>query len=348
MNTWNISVVNSGDAVTEGPYKMTVTLPEGVRIEKTLGGGGWACPAPEDTHSGVPFTCETAEFGQTAFQPGESIPTFSMMVEVEPGSADTITYNATVSGGGAPGVAFTDPTPAEDIPPFHVKTFIARSTTDETEANDYTVAGGHPYQTLNKWTFPVYPKEQMKNASVRVPPGFFGNPSAAPRCPMSQITLNFFGGPCPPGSQVGVAGLGIFGRYTEFFKAPIYNVVPDRGYPAQFVFNVAGTVISLYTYPLPRSEKYGLVIGSTNATRVLLRSFSATFWGVPSAHGSGITGAPFLSNPVDCSDSRTGLEPDHRLLGKPGSDLADHRRPRPHRRRLDDGHRPDTAGNRLR
>ena len=304
MNTWTIDVVNSGDAVSETPYKMTITLPDGVRIEKGPG-AGWSCPTPVDIHSGVPFTCETAESYPGAIQPGDSLPPFTMMVEVELGTPDTITYTGKVFGGGAAPVTFTDPTPAADIPPFHIRTFEARSV-DSSEVADYTVAGGHPYQTLNKWTFPVYPKDQMKDASIIVPPGFFANPAAAPRCPMSQVMIDPSGGACPAGSQVGIAGLGSSGSYTEAFKVPIFNVAPDRGYPALFVADVMGTVISLYTFPLPRTEKYGLVIGSTNATRVLLRSFSATFWGVPSLHGSGVSGVPFLSNPVDCSDGEPG------------------------------------------
>jgi hypothetical protein len=300
-NTWTINIVNSGDTVTESPYKVTVTLPEGVRVERGPG-FPWSCPAPAAMQDGVPFTCEAEEFFPWQVQPGESAPTFTMFVEVASGTPDTITYTAKVFGGGATAVTVTDPTPVEDIPPFHVKSFLGESM-DAAEAK-YTVAGGHPYLTVNEWLFPRYPNEQMKDASVTLPPGFFGNPSAAPRCPMSAIAAApVFGGEpnCPPGSKIGEMGLGIFGSYTPIYR-PAYNVVPDRGYPAQFVVNVLGTLVSLYTVPLPRSEKYGLAIGSTNATRISIKAFGAKFWGVPSEHGSGTSGTPFLSNPVDCSD----------------------------------------------
>ena len=62
--------------------------------------------------------------------------------------------------------------------------------------------------------------------------------------------------------------------------------------------------------PLPRTEAYGLAIGSTNNDRAGIRSFSATFYGVPSEHGQGTSGAPFASNPVDCSEA----EPAWRLF----------------------------------
>ena len=328
-NTWIISIVNSGDAVSESPYKITVTLPAGVRIAAPSGSAGWSCPAPEDIHSGVPFTCERPTEGVGPIQPGESVIPFRMFVEVEPGSPDIITYTATVFGGGAPAVTVTDPTPAKDIPPFGIKTFVAKST-DASEVES-TVAGGHPYLTVNEWTFPRYPNEQMKDASVRLPTGFFGNPSAMPRCPMSVIAAASFLEPnCPADTKIGEMGLGIFGFYTPFYRSA-YNVVPDRGFPAQFVVNVFGTLVSLYTFPLPRSGKYGLVIGSTNATRVSLKAFGAKFWGVPSEHGSGITGAPFLSNSVDCSEPEPILGSHPRLLGTPWPEIPGHRLSRPDR-----------------
>ena len=51
----------------------------------------------------------------------------------------------------------------------------------------FTVAGGHPPgTTMNRFTFAQYPAdEQLKDSVVRLPPGFFGNPAAAPRCPIA-------------------------------------------------------------------------------------------------------------------------------------------------------------------
>ena len=66
---------------------------------------------------------------------------------------------------------------------------------------------------------------------------------------MSQVMIDPSGGACPAGSQVGLAGLGSSGSYTESLKVPIFNVAPDRGYPALFAADVMGTVISLYTFP---------------------------------------------------------------------------------------------------
>src|SRR5262249_55049675 len=138
----------------------------------------------------------------------------------------------------------------------------------------FDVAGGHPPgTTMNRFSFAKYPaNEQMKDAVVKLPLGFFGNPSATPRCPISAINaIPAFEFPpkedvpgCPVGSKIGAVAASILGFYEIVHTRPLYNVKPDRGYSAQFSANVLGNVLSLYVVPLPRSEGYGLTIGSTN------------------------------------------------------------------------------------
>ncbi len=168
---------------------------------------------------------------------------------------------------------------------------------------------------MNRFSFARYPAaEQLKDAVVKLPLGFFGNPAAAPRCPIATIlaipTFEFPPGapPCPPGSKIGMVGVSIFENYDFVHARPLFNVTPDRGYSAQFSASVIGNVISLYVVPLPRDEGYGLTIGSTNTGRAGLKMFSAFFYGVPSEHGSGTSGAPFLSNPVNCSEAEPKWE----------------------------------------
>ncbi len=294
-NSWVTSLVNTGDANLDGgTITLTDTLPAGVKLLST--GAEWACTSPEEVNGGAPLVC--TELYPSMAEPGQGFTPFVVTVEGLPGPETTITNTLTVTGGGAPEATVSDVTPIVDLLPFHAKTFTAKST--DSEGNLYAIAGGHPFQTLNRWTFPVFPDEQMRNASVTLPPGYFGNPAAAPRCPIGQIGA--FSSNCPAGSQIGQAGVGLFGFYNEF-TTPIFNVVPDKGFPAQFVLNVFGTQISLYVVPLPRTEKYGLTIGATNAGRVDIKSFSATFFGVPSQHGQGTSGSPFLTNPVDCAES---------------------------------------------
>jgi hypothetical protein len=211
--------------------------------------------------------------------------------------------------------------PAAAEEPFGFDSFSNR-TTDAAE-NPYTVAGGHPDKNLNEFSFfrrtaePWYPTQNPASAYVQLPPGFIGNPAAAPRCVVSKISRfpidpPYIGG-CPPGAQVGFAYVTINPLSYETgplihpanaVKVPLYNLVPDRGYPAQFGFKVfPGVPTVLSVFPQPRTESYGLTVATPNIPAVELIGFSAEFFGTPFEHGSGSAPVPFLSNPVDCSNT---------------------------------------------
>ncbi len=199
------------------------------------------------------------------------------------------------------GVAgFSIATPARAA--YGLQTFSNR-TIDANEA-PYTIAGGHPDQNVTE--FRVSYEETLNGTYVDPPLGFIGNPAAAPRCPIARIPVE--GAPdvsCPAGSQVGVALVtinynGIEGQ-DALHSLPLYNVPPERGYPAQFAFKVESTPTVISVFPQPRAKAYGLTVGSPNIPAVGARAASIVFFGTPSQHGSGTTDAPFLSNPVDCS-----------------------------------------------
>ncbi len=339
-NRWDISIANTGDVTTVGPVTLTDVLPPGVKVVGigygSFGVGNEPCPSAAELNEGVPMTCtiKNLELG-----PGAVLGGIGIAVEVLPGSPDTLTNEFTLSGGDAPTVTLKDSVGAIDTAPFHVGRFEARTTevseapTFATEAQPgleccsgpkinyqplFDQAGGHPPgTTMNRFTFALYPgNEQFKDAVVRLPPGYFGNPAAAPRCPIGivqnrpmfeyPVVLDLPG--CPPGSKVGMVGISIGNYYGGVQTRSLYNVKPDRGYSAQFVANVYGNVFSLYVVPLPRTEGYGLTIGSTNSARASVKMFSAFFFGVPSEHGQGTSGAPFLSNPVNCSEAEPKWE----------------------------------------
>ncbi len=316
-NSWQIVMTNTGAERSTGILTFTDHLPAGVTL-LAVGGTdptfGMTCATSvEEVNNGAPLKCtETPEPGSYYNEgalPGESY-VLTLAVRPEESAAPEVTNFATLTeagGGNAPEASVSETVRIEDLPPFRAKTFEAKSI-DLNEA-EYTVAGGHQFETINKFVFPVTPSEEMKNAFVKLPAGYFANPAAAPRCPLPSITSYAPADSCPPGSQVGVASVAILGQYSEY-RVPIYNVSPDRGYPAQFVFNVLGKQLSLYVVPLPRSESYGLSIGSVNNNRVGLKVFSAVFFGVPSEHGSGTSETPFASNPVDCAEA----EPSWRLF----------------------------------
>jgi hypothetical protein len=189
--------------------------------------------------------------------------------------------------------------------PFEVNPFSVRTT--GVAEGDYKLAGGHPDANITE--FKIFPREadidntpveQLKDSDVYLPAGFVGNPAVAARCPAEKVPpfAEFFPGQvCPVGSMVGQVIVN-----EEGFQG-LYNVAPDRGYPAEFIFNKLGTKVPLYATVHPRTEMYRLSVGTTNAIRLPVKAIEIDFYGVPGQHGSGGTEAPFLSNPVDCSAS---------------------------------------------
>ena len=203
---------------------------------------------------------------------------------------------------------------ADPNAPWEISHFSSL-TTDQNEF-DYDVAGGHPFQNFTVFKFPVWrngfweeARDNFKDAQVNLPLGFFGNPSAFPRCPGLPAFFNPSSA-CPPSSAVGIGGpVTIFrGNY------PLFSVKPDFGTPAQFAFRAgaaegSGEVIIIKASLRPRSEGYGLTVGIRDTTRVALTNVETTFcsFGTSNqgrcASPAGHTGAPFLTNSVDCSEA---------------------------------------------
>jgi hypothetical protein len=296
---YTVTIINTGDAPTSGPIVITDTLPMGLTYTGSSKGSQNSLDCVGDGTAPTPLTCTKPD----SLAPGES-DFLIVNVSVHADAPDVVFNKAAVSGGGAAGGASAeDPTPVIDRVPFGIASFSSR-TTDSTDA-DYNVAGGHPFQNVTRFELPLgdpdepgfdEPVERLKDGSVDVLDGFLGNPAATPRCPLEDI--GFASNTCPSGAIVGFVELG------NGHPFPLFNIKPDRGYPAQFLFNVGLTRVPLYVTLRPRTQSYGLTIGSTNAARLItVTEIATTFFGAPAQHGSGGPEVPFLSNPVDCSDA---------------------------------------------
>jgi hypothetical protein len=168
--------------------------------------------------------------------------------------------------------------------------------TGNPEGDPFTQAAGQPFaitttMDFNSRTDPLYspddpwwPEEPTKDVLVDLPPGFVGNPTAAAKCTVAELSPTPVpgGSPnsiCPTSSQVGTA----FVR-TQFpisFFVPIYNMVPGAGVPGRFAFNFAGTIVGLDA-KVRSGGDYGLTIGSANISEGLaIRGSTVSFWGVP-------------------------------------------------------------------
>ncbi len=149
-----------------------------------------------------------------------------------------------------------------------------------------TQAGGHPdVEThfslegrLAQQSQSACNCEDAKNATVHFPPGFIGNPHAAPQCSIADFSADN----CPIDSQVGVVEVDVS---IVTFVAAVYNVAPppdDAGLLAfkLYVFNTPQfIVLSART-----GGDYGLDATSVSiyhASSVSLRSYTLDLWGVP-------------------------------------------------------------------
>ncbi|HZE30313.1 MAG TPA: hypothetical protein VE198_02610, partial [Actinoallomurus sp.] len=123
-----------------------------------------------------------------------------------------------------------------------------------------------------------------------------GNAGAAPRCPLTKLQPAF--PQCPLASKVGSIVLGVKGVGSTI---AVYNLVPEKGYPAEFGFKFANNAVVMYPQVQPRTGQYGLMVSVPGATRLGITSIALTFYGVPSQlNGAGGAPVPFLSNQSDC------------------------------------------------
>ncbi len=175
-----------------------------------------------------------------------------------------------------------------------------------------TQAGAHPYELqttilLNsqfELNTPIgLPSvtgvAQPKDIVVNLPLGFAGSTLSAPECPLSQISTEQG---CPPETIVGHL-LTEPVQYASV-NSPIYNLVPERGYPAEFGFkDAAGGAHVFYVHVVPSPEGYVLQVENTDIPSIILRRIVATFYGDPAVRDeTARPQVPFFTNPTACSD----------------------------------------------
>jgi len=304
---YHVTAENSGDAASTGSYTLNDTPPAELTVTNIVAEAGWTCPTTAQVIAGTPLSCT----GSAVVAPGASTTAVHVVMKMSPTAPDTVTNEAAISGGGAAAPATaTDPMAVVDRTPFGMYDFAVHTTDkllSDPTAVDYNVAGGHPAQTTNEFLlghFGVNPSEELKDAAVELPPGFIGNPAALPRCDVAKLAPFF--PKCPEASKIGIAAVR-FEEQTasEVFPQPIFNVVPEQGYPAEFAFKIAGTLVVLYPTLGPRSKGYPITVMSVDSPRFpRVTGAAITFFGVPSVQNGSPPGGeqiPFLTNPMDCS-----------------------------------------------
>ena len=159
------------------------------------------------------------------------------------------------------------------------------SATNQDGSTD-TQAGSHPYEATTIFTMnpafdsalhPVPSGGDAKDLEVDLPAGFVGDPNAVPQCTQQEL-ISFT---CPDDTAVGYAGTEttVLGdRKYEVEWAPIYNVAPPPGVPAEFGFVYSAAPIRLDA-SVRTGGDYGLDIklSDINQTQGLVAS-TVTFW----------------------------------------------------------------------
>jgi hypothetical protein len=236
------------------------------------------------------------QFEEPALNPYEDVE-MRVKVKNESASSSGLQMVAGVTGGVAPSARVTQALPVTAAAPvFGVEHY---SLVPEEEGGAVDVqAGSHPFQltntlTLNEGPDQTRPLAMTRDLEVKLPPGLIGNATILPRCTAAQFAESGEeeGGAgiasevnrCPADSMVGVASLTIDEPNLGFDTAsvPIFNMVPEKGEPARFAFELFNAPVVLDASVRAGSD-YGVTIGVHNITELAsFISSTVTFWGVP-------------------------------------------------------------------
>jgi hypothetical protein len=292
---------------------------------------GWDCSAAE-AEAGVPakVTCTRT----SAVNAGASYPSIGIAASVGADAADPAIARVTVSGGGSPTAMIEDVLSWAAPTLFGIEAFSTKVA--DAAGDDYTQAGGHPYSAnatlaLNTKINRVGERAQiefLKNVRTDTPPGFIGNPEAAPQVceTLDAVFADTFDEPtCPRVSIVGSVTVDTSAT-LKLPGLPLYMVKPEVGSPAQLEFAIRGVQVMYALTPRLRPEDgYAISVDAAPVSKnPVLFSASVTLCGfganvvksdltqalgapkVVSCKEKGEPGAnphPFLTNPTSCSET---------------------------------------------
>jgi hypothetical protein len=237
--------------------------------------------------------------GEPVLNPYEDVE-MQVTVKNEGQAASDARMSGEVSGGEAATVRATQALPVTTAAPkFGVEYY---SLVPEEEGGVVDVqAGSHPFQltntlTLNEGPHQNRPLAMTRDLALKLPPGLIGNATTLPQCTAAQFaaTGEENGGvgiasevnECPAESMVGAASLTINepnlgGETATTNSVPIFNMVPEKGEPARFEFELFNAPVVLDTSVRTGSD-YGVTVSVHNITEVAsFISSTVTFWGVP-------------------------------------------------------------------
>jgi hypothetical protein len=318
---YEVRVANGGGAATDGsPITITDRLPAGLvvksvelplRVPSFPGGffdfGSFFCEA-EKAGEVETETCTIPEelpFPETEdpalLEAGEEL---RMIVHVSTPAnvSGPIANLVQVQGGGATAASAIGSNEASPTPaPHGVAVFHANLSGGDGQRADQ--AASHPYQYTTDFAVntrtaapgaeaPFVPAGgDVKDIRVALPPGLVGNPTAASRCAAQQFTAQipvqvggavFARNDCPDGSAVGLVIVQQLEGRGGITPAPLYNLAPPKGMPAQLGFQVLGSPFYIDTRVRTGGD-YGITAELRNVSEARrVTAARVTVWGVPS------------------------------------------------------------------
>jgi hypothetical protein len=296
-----LMLTNTGMRESRGSVIVTVALPKGMALTRSVNSRGWECPTGEGASV---IVCVYAE-PIAGLAHSEAL-----MIPVTVSEVGSRTAQVEVSGGGAPTVAFgrlTEIVSSPTMTPAFGFTTFSSLTSGISGLVD-TQAADHPFALTTLIDFPQKEFEGSPEHAVQypraieidLPAGVAGSALAAPRCRIVDVIANG----CQRSSQIGTFmanyDQGLFSNGGVF---PIYNVVPERGYPAEFGFYAASVRKVVFVYVNVRAvPEYGLHVSVPDLPNEIATNAAATFFGDPQTLDGGTNApVPLFTNPSDCS-----------------------------------------------
>jgi hypothetical protein len=314
--TIEIDVFNIGAAGSKGSITLTDTLPPGVKakeagelrklgaiesnwgIEPQIGHEMWDCTgngpgAPPNVAGATIVTCTNDPVGLRVFEGGGGLPyifgaypqpAIGMSVEADTPNPNLVNH-ASISGGGAPAPASTQESITAGPTPAHPGLSSWDTWFSNADGTIDTQAGSHPYEMTTIFDLATMldgdqngfiADSEVRNLEVQLPPGFVGNTLAAQQCTRAQLAVGETG-TCPASSEVGKLEAKTF--FTPII-APVFNMAPPPGEPAQFGFRDGGVSVYL-DFKVRTGGDYGITAHIDNIAQRESMQGILTIWGVP-------------------------------------------------------------------
>ncbi len=351
LDKYVILLTNTGAATVPSSGELPVIVKEAVSPELRvtyIEGEDWA--AREELVCSV----EQGQCEDPLPIPADDTLQIVVLVKAEV-TTGTAVSNVTVSGGGVEGVAQRTETPiGEGQAGFSIEDFGFEAT--GVDGLPELQAAAHPYEQTTSFELPsdsnepsfednYRPAKNPRDVAVTLPDGFVGNPTAAPKCPVSALeheefrpvySQNFEAvAPCPKGSRVGMVTL-VAGRnggqaigtavrnHAQLGITPLYNLVPEAGHPAEFGFSYFSKyAIVLYADLVHTGTGYRLRASVPGVPLINVTGVTVTLFGDPAARNeeTGNSGA-FLTNPARCSEEPSSAKLEMNSWEEPGGWLS--------------------------